>query len=100
MGFMAREIEGGMMVQDIIMAACSLFFMIGLLPQVIHGFRTRSGDVVVSTCVITTVALCVFSICLLTLGCIFSGVIELIVGALWLVMLFQRLIYGGAEDGR
>ena len=86
------------MWQDYVMMATSAAFSYALVPQVIDGFRQKRGVMTVQTAGITGVGLLILSACGLTLGLWLSSVVWSITGALWLLLLWQRVHYGAGES--
>jgi len=76
------------------MMGASLAFSYALVPQVLHGFRTRSCGVSAQTSAITTAGLCVLAVCGATLGLWFSASVWTLTAALWATLLVQRIRYG------
>ena len=81
------------MWQDIIIAIISISFAFALLPQVIHGFKTKRKTITVSTALITVVGVYIMVFIYLTLKLYFSAIIQVINGTLWLILFIQSIAY-------
>lgn len=88
-------------VRDIILTVCSVAFGYALVPQVIHGFREKAGTVTIQTSAITGSALFAVPGVYFSLELWFAAAACAVTGALWMVLLGQRLAYGGSGgEGR
>ena len=84
------------MWQDMVMAICSFGFALALLPQVLKGFRDRAGYLTLPTAGLTAAAVLAISVCRFSLALHYAGVVDGVVGGLWVILLLQRLRYGPA----
>ncbi len=82
-----------MMWQDIVIAIANIMFAYALIPQVYYGFKTRKGNLTFQTALITTLGLYVSCIAFITLNLIFSGIICMVNGTLWAILLIQKIVY-------
>ena len=81
------------MIQDVIMAICSIAFGLALIPQIIQGFKTRTGPITLMTSIPSAAGLYTCSICAFTLGLHFTGAVWLGTATLWVLLLYQRIRY-------
>ncbi|GEM_PF-432426 len=81
------------MIQDVIMAICSIAFGLALIPQIIQGFRTRTGPITLLTSIPSAVGLYTCSVCAYTLGLHFTGAVWVVTATLWVLLLYQRIRY-------
>ena len=80
------------MVQDYVMTAFGVFFAVALMPQVTAGFKRRPG-VTLFTSGVTALGLCVYTVCGVTLGLLFTPVVWGITATLWATILVQELLW-------
>ena len=81
-------------LRDTILTICSLVLGYALIPQVIYGFREKLGTVTIQTAVITSIALFTIAVVYVSLTLWFAATACGITGALWVILLGQRLYYG------
>jgi uncharacterized protein with PQ loop repeat len=81
------------MIQDVIMAICSIAFGLALIPQIIQGFRTRTGPITLLTSIPSAGGLYICSVCAFTLGLHFTGAVWMVTATLWVLLLYQRIRY-------
>lgn len=84
---------------DIIMMVAILALGIGLVPQIIDGFRTKKCGVVLWTSVITTVALWVLVWCFCQMNLWFSAFGCSTQGTMWGIMVGQWFVYRTGMTG-
>tara|TARA_Y100000310_G_C20640402_1_gene793581 strand:+ start:250 stop:462 length:213 start_codon:yes stop_codon:yes gene_type:complete len=68
-------------------------FSYALIPQVIKGFKDKKGHMAFQTALLTTIGLYAASIAFFSLGLLFSGIITIFNGTMWLILLIHRIIY-------
>lgn len=86
-------------LRDLILTICTLSFVYALLPQVAYGFRRKIGTVTVQTAGITALGLYGIASVYLSLALWFAGATCVFTGALWTLLLVQRLLYGPPDVG-
>lgn len=79
--------------QDITLTIANLGFAYGLIALVIQGFKTKKGNINFQTSIITAVGLFIMAITFFSLNLIFSTIVTTISGILWVILIFQRIIY-------
>ena len=82
-----------MMWQDILITISNILFSYALIPQVYHGFKNKKTAMILQTALLTTIGLYASCIAFFSLGLLFSGIITVINGTLWGLLLLQTLIY-------
>jgi len=82
-----------MLWQDIVIAIACVIFSVSLTPQIYQGFKEKKGHIAYATSAPTFVGLYAITYAYFTIGLVFSGVISLITGTLWLTLFIQKLIY-------
>ena len=83
--------------QDIVIAVVSLVFSISLLPQIYHGFKTKTGPINYLTSVPTVVSLYVLVFVYLTLALYYAAATTFLTGSSWLLLFLQRWLYGKSK---
>jgi len=83
-----------MLWQDIVITIASIIFSISLFPQVYLGFKNKKGYITFATYIPTFIGLYVVCVTYFTLGLFLSAVMCFITGTIWLILFFQRLIFG------
>ena len=81
------------MSTDMIMMVAILALGIGLVPQIVNGFKTRTCGVVMWTSVITAVALWVLTWCFLDMKLWFSAFGCSTQGTMWGIIVGQGIAY-------
>jgi len=82
-----------MVWQDYVMGVAALGFVYALVPQVVHGFKSKITTIQPQTALITTLGLYAFSISTLTLGLYFSTVVNAFNATLWAILFYQSARY-------
>jgi hypothetical protein len=82
-----------MIWQDLVIAIANILMGYALIPQVYKGFRNKRVFIAFQTGLITTIALYVMGITLLTLKLYFSSIIALFNGIMWTILFIQTIIY-------
>ena len=85
-----------MIWQDIVISIANVLFTYSLIKQVYHGFKKRKGFLTIQSSLLTTLGLYIMAFAMLTLKLYGSAIIMGINGTLWLMLFFQRIIYGEA----
>ncbi len=83
-----------MIIQDPLIAICSVGLAYALVPQVYYGFKYKKGTITYQTGLITWFGLWAIAICMMTLRLWFSGAINIVTGILWMILVIQRKLYG------
>ena len=81
------------MWQDVVLSSCAVCFIIALIPQVIHNYKAKAGAICYATAVATMVPVYIMAYCMFTLGMWFSFVTLFLNGTLWLILIFQNIVY-------
>ncbi len=81
------------MWQDIIITIVSIFFVFSLVPQIVHGFKTKKKTITFSTALMTVIGVGVMAFIYFTLKLYFSTAIQVIIGTLWLILFIQSVVY-------
>jgi len=81
------------MWQDIVITIILIALAYALIPQVIRGFKSKRKLVSFQTSLITFIGMYVLAYIYLTLNLIFSTLVTLITGTLWLILFIQGIIY-------
>jgi hypothetical protein len=79
---------------DAILAAASIVFAVAFLPQVYHQAKARACTVPLMTSVPYMGATCVMGVVFATLNMWLTAGIDVLMVALWLVVIRQRITYG------
>lgn len=82
-----------MIWQDIVMATVGIVFSFSLVPQVIHGYKSKTGPIKWQTSVPTFVGIYIVCFVYITLSLYFAAITSFFTGTFWLVLWIQRLIY-------
>lgn len=81
------------MWQDFVLGIVGYIFLSALLPQVVVGFRVKKRLVTKPTALMTGIGMWVISFVHFSLGLIFTGVSEFLLGAMWFVLYYQAIKY-------
>ena len=81
------------MWQDIAIATISIIFNIALIPQIIHGFKTKRKNIAHSTAIVTVFGIFINCFIYFTLGLYFTVITGLVGGILWAILLIQSYKY-------
>lgn len=82
------------MWQDKVIGLACLVFVYALIPQIWKSFKEKRSGVAVQTSALTGGACLTLSVCMVTAGLVWGGVMNGLVGCLWLTVLAQRFYYG------
>ena len=82
-----------MIWQDIVISIVVVLFSYALIPQIVYGFKNKKPTITFQTAIITSLGMYIIAITYLTIDLIFSTIMCLITGTLWLLLLIQRVIY-------
>jgi len=82
-----------MVWQDIILTIANIIFGYALIPQVIHGFKTKKGVMTYQTAILTTIGLYASCFAFFSLNLFFSGIICTFNATIWFLLLIQKVIY-------
>jgi len=86
-----------MIWQDIVISIVVIIFSLALVPQVLHGFKYKSGAIRHSASIPTFTGLFVLTWTYTTLNLTFSAIFAFVTGMLWLLLFVQRIKYGEAK---
>ena len=75
------------MIQDLIMSGVFIVFIPTFFPQ-IHDCQTGKSKMNLFSCGVTMIGLSIVSVCLFSLGAIFSSVLEAVVAFEWLLCFY------------
>lgn len=81
------------MIQDKIISLCIMCFSLGLVPQVMMQYRTKTCGVSKYTAYTITIPLYVLTACFSTMGLWFSAVLAALQALLWNIILVQTYMY-------
>lgn len=81
------------MWQDFVLGIVGYIFLVALIPQVVRGFEVEKGLVTKSTALMTGIGMWIISFAHFTLGLLFTGVSEFLLGAMWFVLYYQAIKY-------
>jgi len=81
------------MWQDFLLAICTIVLSYALVPQVIHGFKTKHTTIQFQTALITLIGMASIGILVGTLGLYFTMVFDIIAVILWVILLYQAIKY-------
>lgn len=82
-----------MVWQDIVIAIANALFIYSLAFQIYKGFKDKKGYLALQTSFLTTTGLFAVAFSFFTLDLLFSTIVTLFNGALWLTLFIQGLIY-------
>lgn len=82
-----------MNTQDIVITIASIIISISLIPQVILGFRTKTGPVRYWTSIPYTLSLTAVGLSFASLQLWLSTIVTAITVILWFTLAIQRFIY-------
>ena len=82
-----------MIWQDITITAVNIIFAYALIPQVYQGFKEKKGFINLQTGLLTALGMYTLAFVFFTLNLIFSTIMVIFVGTLWLSLLIQKIIY-------
>ena len=82
-----------MIWQDAVIAIANLLFGYSLAYQVFKGFKDKRGYLTLQTSFLTTIGLYALALAFFALNLIFSTIITLFTGTMWLILFVQGLIY-------
>lgn len=82
-----------MIWQDLVISIASATFAVALIPQVVHGFRSKVGPIKLVTSIPTCLGLFAIAYSVLTLGLIYSTITTAFTGTMWLILVIHRMIY-------
>jgi hypothetical protein len=82
-----------MVWQDIAITLINVLTGYVLIPQVYHGFKTKTSGLKLQTLIITTICLFSFAIVFATMGLILSALISTFNSIMWGLLLLQKLKY-------
>ena len=85
-----------MIWQDLTISVVNLLLVYSIIPQIYQGFKRKKGFITIQTSFITSIGLYVIAFAVFTLGLYFSSIVITVNATLWLVLLIQRIKYGGA----
>ena len=83
-----------MIWQDVALTIVNIIVGYALVPQVYHGFKTKTGNLTIQTATISTIGIFLFAIIFTTMNLLFSAAICVFNGIMWTILLIQKLIYG------
>ena len=86
-----------MIWQDIVASIASIIFVYAMMPQIIYGFKTRKGLIALQFSIINIIAMMGLVIVYFSLELYFAFILNILLIILWLILVFQRLIYGGVK---
>ncbi len=81
------------MSQDIILTIANIILSISLIPQLVSGFKTKTGPVTYFTSVPYFFCLAAIAGTYATLGLWISTLVTVIAALLWLGLVIQRILY-------
>lgn len=81
------------MWQDYVISLAIILANYALIPQVIHGFKTKKKTITFQTGLIMSLAVYLVSTMFFTLGLFFSAIMNFIGGVLWTTLLIQSIVY-------
>ena len=84
-----------MVWQDVVISGAMILFAVSLVPQVYEGFKKKKGYITLKTSIPTVIGLVAILFAYLSLGLYFSTIICFLTMVMWLLLLVQRIIYGG-----
>ncbi len=79
---------------DAIIAVASIVYAVTFLPQLRHQASVRACTVPLTTAVPNLLATCTMGVVFATLSMWFTAGIDVLMTALWLVVIRQRMAYG------
>ena len=82
-----------MLWQDIVITIVSIVFSLSLIPQIIHGFKTKTGPIRYQTSIPTFLGLLIISATYITLHLYFSALMCFLTGVMWLILCVQKITY-------
>ena len=82
-----------MLWQDIVIPIVHVIFAYSLVYQVYHGFKHKKPAIAIQTALLTSLGLYTLAFVFITLSLYFSAISSFTVGTLWLILLFQTIIY-------
>ena len=82
-----------MLWQDIVLTISNFLFTYSLIPQVLHGFKTKKTTILSITALLTVIGLYSGAIATFTLDLYFAAIIMAVNGTLWLFLLIQAISY-------
>ncbi|MBP9694887.1 MAG: hypothetical protein KBD73_00525 [Candidatus Magasanikbacteria bacterium] len=82
-----------MLWQDITITATTVVLTVSLIPQVLHGFKTKTGPVQFGTSIPTTLGLFVMAGTFFSLSLKMSAAVSLVTASLWGLLILQRILY-------
>lgn len=78
---------------DTIITICIIFFSYALVPQIYQGFKQKKGFINLQTSLITFIGMYVLAFTYFKLDLIFSTIMAMIAGTLWLILFIQKINY-------
>jgi hypothetical protein len=82
------------MIQDFILGFIGILFTIGLIPQVLLGFKVKRPLVSLETSAFYVVLLTVNTICFYTLELYWTSLFSYTTMVMWFIILLQTKLYG------
>ncbi len=82
------------MLPDLLIGIINLILGFSLIPQLYHGFKFKTGTIKISTSLLGGIGMyCLAWIYIVNLKLYFTGIVNLLFGSLWLILLYQTLKY-------
>jgi len=82
-----------MIWQDFVITGVNIVFAYALIPQVYQGFKEKKGFINFQTGLLTAIGMYTLAFVFFTLDLMFSTIISIFIGTLWLSLLAQKIIY-------
>lgn len=83
-----------MIWQDTIASLAAVLFVYSILPQIIYGFKIKKGLIALQFSIINIIAMIGLVIVYFSLELYFAFILNILLIILWIILVFQRLIYG------
>ncbi len=81
------------MWQDIAIAAFTIVIDLALIPQIIHGFKTKRKNITFSTGLLYIISTFALSFIYFTLNLYLSTIVQSIGAIEWLTLFIQSIVY-------
>lgn len=83
--------------QDIVLTVCGVILFVSLIPQLAHGFKTKTGPIKHVTSVPTFLGLYITALVYFSLHLYLSFIMVFLTGTIWLLLFIQRMLYGNKK---
>ncbi len=86
------------MIQDYLMTIVGIMFSYSLIPQILRCIKLKSAkELSWNFLIITFIGMVIVSVCILTMKCYFTFVVDIITSIFYMILIILKIKYTGGK---